>query len=55
MIVIAFAGMAGSGKGEAMKIAHEYDIPVVRMGDLVWEETKRKDLELTSWNVARVA
>ena len=47
--------MPFSGKSEAVKIAKELDIPVVRMGDLVWEEVKRNGLELTSENVGKIA
>ncbi|HEC81032.1 MAG TPA: hypothetical protein ENI42_01220, partial [Thermoplasmatales archaeon] len=38
MKTIAFTGMPGSGKTEAVKIAKELEIPVIRMGDCVWEE-----------------
>ena len=55
MKVIAFTGMPFSGKSEAVKIAKEFDIPVVRMCDLVLEEVKRNGLELTSENVGKIA
>lgn len=55
MKIIAFAGMPCSGKSEAVTIAKEIKIPVVRMGDAVWEETKCRGLELTDKNVGKVA
>ena len=55
MKIIAFAGMPFSGKSEAVQIAKELNIPVIRMGDMVWEETKRQGLELTDKNVGKVA
>ena len=47
--------MPWSGKTEAVRIAKEQGIPVVRMGDLVWEETKAQGLDLTERNVGSVA
>jgi len=55
MKVIAFTGMPGSGKSEAVKVAIEMGIPVVRMGDCVWEEVKRRGLEINDENVGRIA
>ncbi|RLF26744.1 MAG: dephospho-CoA kinase [Thermoplasmata archaeon] len=55
MKIVAFTGMPGSGKSEAVKIAMELEIPVVRMGECVWEETKKRGLKLTDENVGRVA
>jgi dephospho-CoA kinase len=53
--VIAFTGMPFSGKSEAVSIAHELNIPIVRMGDLVWEQVKRKGLEVNDKNVGKIA
>jgi dephospho-CoA kinase len=53
--IIAFAGMPFSGKSEAVKIAKEQNIPVIRMGDMVWEETKKQSLELNDKNVGTIA
>ena len=36
--VIGVTGMPGSGKSEAMQVAISRGHPVVRMGDLVWDE-----------------
>jgi dephospho-CoA kinase len=55
MKIIAFAGMPFSGKSEAVKIAKEQNIPVIRMGDMVWEETKNKGFEINDENVEYVA
>ena len=53
--IIAFAGMPFSGKSEAVKIANEKQIPVVRMGDMIWDEVKSCGLELTDENVGKIA
>jgi len=55
MKIIAFTGMPFSGKSEAVKIAKDKDILVVRMGDLVWEETKHQGKKLDDKNVGEVA
>jgi len=55
MKVIAFTGMPASGKSEAVQLAKDKGIPVVRMGDLVWEETKRQGKKLDDKNVGDVA
>ena len=55
MKIVAFAGMPFSGKSEAVKIATEQNIPVVRMGDMVWEETKKQGLTINDENVGYVA
>ena len=55
MKIIAFTGMPGSGKSEAVKIAKELGIPVIRMGDCIWEEVKKRGLGLNDENVGRIA
>jgi len=55
MKVIAFTGMPASGKSEAVQIAKDKGIPVIRMGDLVWEETRRQGRPLDDMNVGSVA
>jgi len=55
MRVLAFAGMPFSGKSEAVKIAKEMNIPVFRMGDMVWEEVENRRLELNEKNVGTIA
>jgi dephospho-CoA kinase len=47
--------MPASGKSEAVQLAKDKGIPVVRMGDLVWEETKRQGKPLDDKNVGSVA
>jgi dephospho-CoA kinase len=55
MKIIAFTGMPASGKSEAVQLAKDKGIPVIRMGDLVWEETKRQGRPLDDRNVGSVA
>ncbi len=55
MRVLAFTGMPFSGKSEAVKIAKEMNIPVIRMGDMIWEEVKNRKLELSDKNVGTIA
>ena len=55
MKTIAFTGMPASGKSEAVQLAKDKGIPVVRMGDLVWEETQRQGKSLNDKNVGDVA
>jgi len=55
MKIIAFTGMPASGKSEAVQLAKDKGIPIVRMGDLVWEETRRQDKPLDDKNVGDVA
>ena len=55
MKIIAFTGMPFSGKSEAVQVAKDKGIPVVRMGDMVWEETRKQGKELTDKNVGAVA
>ena len=52
---ILITGMPGSGKGTFTKIANELGIPVIVMGELVFEETKKRGYELTPSNIASVA
>jgi dephospho-CoA kinase len=55
MKLIAFTGMPGSGKSEAVQTVSEIGIPVIRMGDMVWEEVKKRGLKLTDKNVGEIA
>lgn len=55
MRVLGFTGMPGSGKSEAMEVAKARGFPVVRMGDLIWEEVERQGLPRDASNVGRVA
>jgi dephospho-CoA kinase len=55
MKIIAFTGMPASGKTEAVQLAKDKGIPVIRMGDLVWEETKRQGKPVDDKHVGSVA
>jgi len=55
MKILAFTGMPWSGKSEAVKIAKSKKVPIIRMGDLVWDETKKQGLDLNDKNVGFVA
>ena len=55
MKILAFAGMPCSGKSVAVQIAKESKIPVIRMGDAVWEETRNQRFVLNDKNVGFVA
>ncbi|CAD7772482.1 hypothetical protein AIOGIFDO_01243 [Candidatus Methanoperedenaceae archaeon GB37] len=46
MKIIAFVGMPGSGKGEASRIAREFGVSVVNMGDVIREEAKRTGVDM---------
>lgn len=47
--------MPGSGKSEAVRIARDLDIPVVRMGDFVLEEVRRRGLPVEEDAIGPVA
>lgn len=53
--VVAFAGMPGSGKTAAVKVAADRGVQVLRMGDAVWDEVKRQGLPLEAKVVGQVA
>ncbi|HEC82287.1 MAG TPA: flagellar hook-basal body complex protein FliE [Thermoplasmatales archaeon] len=55
MKAIAFTGLPGAGKTEAVNIAKELGIKVVSMGDEVRNETMARGFELNDSNVGRVA
>ncbi len=55
MKVIGFVGLPASGKTEAAKVAQKLGIPVIRMGDVVREEVRRRGLNITEENVGKVA
>jgi dephospho-CoA kinase len=55
MKILAFTGMPASGKSEAVAIVKDKGIPVIRMGDLVWEETLKKGKPLNNKNVGNIA
>lgn len=47
--------MPFSGKSEAVNIAKKFDIPVIRMGDMIWDEVRAQGLELSDENVGKIA
>ena len=55
MKILAFTGMPCSGKSVAVQIAKQHHIPVIRMGDAVWEETKKQGLPLNDTHVGAIA
>lgn len=55
MRVVAFTGMPGAGKSVAVEVAKKHGLPVLRMGDFIWEEVKRRGLPIDSGSVAEVA
>ena len=56
MKIIAFTGMPFSGKSEAVQIARDLDIPVIRMGDMVWEDLDTQtDFLRDKFTVVRMA
>lgn len=40
--VLAFTGMPGSGKSEAIAVVRDHNVPVVRMGDFVLAEVRAR-------------
>lgn len=53
--VVGVVGLQGSGKTEVAEAASKFDIPRVRMGDVVWDEVKSRGLEVNESNVGAVA
>ena len=55
MQAIAFTGMPGAGKSEAVEAAAELGIKIIKMGDEVRKEATKRGMELTDSNLGRVA
>jgi len=55
MRLIVTVGMPGSGKDELVEVARQMGLATLKMGDLVRDETRRRGLQLTNANVARIA
>ncbi|QOJ79623.1 flagellar hook-basal body complex protein FliE [Infirmifilum lucidum] len=53
--LILVTGMPGSGKSIFGEVARKVGIPVVNMGDIVREAARRKGLEVTDSNLAKIA
>jgi dephospho-CoA kinase len=54
-VVIGLVGLQGSGKTEVAKTFARFNVSYVRMGDVVWEELKRRGEEITEASVAKLA
>src|SRR5438552_4358237 len=55
MRVIAFTGMPGAGKSVAVEVAKKRNVPVLLMGDFMWEEVGRRGVPVDSGSAAEVA
>jgi dephospho-CoA kinase len=53
--IIGIVGLHGSGKTEVARTLAEFDVPIVRMGDVVWEEVERRGQKISESAVAAVA
>lgn len=53
-LVLGLTGMPGSGKSLVINVAKEQGYDVIVMGDIVREETKKRNMELTRENVGKV-
>jgi dephospho-CoA kinase len=53
-LVVALAGMPGSGKSLVVDTARELGYAIVVMGDVIREETAKRGLDLTPQNVGKV-
>lgn len=54
-VIIVTTGLPGAGKGTFAEVAKEMGIPVLVMGDIIREEVKKRNMELTPENVQLVA
>ncbi len=52
---IGVVGLPGSGKTEVAKAIAGFGIPSIRMGDVVWEELKRRGQQISEENVGKVS
>lgn len=55
MKAIAFTGMPGAGKTEAVKVAKEMGIKIISMGDEVRNEVAKRKLEPNDKNLGKIA
>ena len=53
-LVVGLAGMPGSGKSLVVSTARELGYSIVVMGDIIRQETLKRNLELTPQNVGKV-
>jgi dephospho-CoA kinase len=52
---VCVTGMPGCGKEEFLKIAAEVGLPIIRMGDVVREEARKRGISLTDMGVGGMA
>jgi dephospho-CoA kinase len=55
MRLIVTVGMPGAGTDELAEVARGLNLATLKMGDLVRDETRRRGLQLTNQNIARIA
>jgi dephospho-CoA kinase len=55
MKLIIITGMPGAGKSEVADIFHKNGYPIVVMGDVIREETRRRGLEANRANTKKIA
>lgn len=55
MKVAVTVGMPGSGKDEVITVAKRLGFHIIKMGDLVREEARRRGLKLNDQNIGRIA
>lgn len=53
-MVVGVAGMPGAGKASVKAAAENMGYPVIVMGDVIREETKRRGLEPTPENIGKI-
>jgi len=53
-LVLGLTGMPGSGKSLVVNVAKEQDYDIVTMGDIIRQETKKRNMELTPENMGKV-
>ncbi|MCI4350110.1 MAG: AAA family ATPase [Thermoplasmata archaeon] len=55
MRLIVTVGMPGAGTDELADVARGLNLATLKMGDLVRDETRRRGMQITNANIARVA
>src|SRR5215469_7466045 len=53
-LIVCLTGMPGSGKSTVAEFMREYGFSLVTMGDVVREEAKRSQIELTDSNLGKL-
>lgn len=52
-MILGVTGMPGSGKTEVKKVAEEFGIPSLRMGDILIAEAKRRNIDINNSEAIR--